>query len=94
MYFVYILHSTKLSRYYIGQTNNINRRLKYHNSGLGSYTSKGVPWILLWYTEKSTRSEAIILEKKLKNLSQKRLQVFMNKYKEDMVSPDDASMSG
>ena len=64
MYFVYILHSAKLSRYYIGQTNNIDRRLKYHNSGLGNYTSKGVPWILLWCTEKSTRSEAIILEKK------------------------------
>ena len=64
MYFVYILHSTKLSRYYIGQTNNIDRRLKYHNSGLGNYTSKGVPWILRWYTEKSTRAEAIILEKK------------------------------
>ena len=53
-----------LKKNQIGQTNNIARRLKYYNSGLGRYTSKGVPWILRWCTEKSTKTEAIILEKK------------------------------
>ncbi|WP_367182411.1 GIY-YIG nuclease family protein, partial [Winogradskyella sp.] len=38
------------------------------------------PWKLLWYTEKPSRSEALSLEKKLKNLSKDRLIDFIKKY--------------
>jgi len=85
MYYVYILFSEKLSKYYIGQTNNIDERLKKHNSGYEAFTSKGTPWKLQWKTEKATRSEAVELEQKLKNLSQKRLQQFMKKYNHEVI---------
>ncbi len=94
MYFVYILYSERLAKFYIGQTNNLTERLTRHNSGYEAFTSKGVPWILKWTTEKATRSEAMILEKKLKNLSQKRLSAFINKYSSTVDGSDDASVPG
>ena len=33
MYFVYILFSEKLDRYYVGTTGDVERRLFEHNSG-------------------------------------------------------------
>jgi len=73
MYFTYVLYSAKLNFFYKGHSTNILDRLQRHNSGLESFTQKGIPWILLWSTEKSTKSAAYILEMKLKKLSQKRL---------------------
>jgi len=93
MYFVYILFSKKLQKYYIGQTNNIKNRLQQHNSGESNYTSRGIPWEFKWYTMKNTRSEAIILERKLKNLSQQRLLLFMEKYNHDAGGLDDFDVS-
>ena len=50
MYTVYILFSPSLSRYYVGYTNNICRRLSEHNRKKGKYTDAGIPWELV-YTE-------------------------------------------
>lgn len=33
MFFVYILYSRSADRYYVGQTENFERRLQFHNSG-------------------------------------------------------------
>ncbi len=88
-YFVYILFSRKLNRFYIGQTNDIIKRFDRHNKGFEKFTSKGLPWILLWNTKKSTRSEAIILETKLKNLNRKRLIELMKKYNDGISNHDE-----
>ena len=80
MYTVYILHSEKLDCYYVGQTRNFPNRLKRHNSGYEKYTKRGLPWVSVWSTDKATRSEAVILEKKLKNLNRRRLEQFIQKY--------------
>ena len=79
-YFVYILFSSISNRFYIGQTSNIDDRLKRHNEAREKSTAPHVPWVLIWRTAKSSRSEAIILERKLKNLSPKRLISFIQKY--------------
>ncbi|MGB3608605.1 GIY-YIG nuclease family protein [Psychroserpens sp.] len=71
-YLVYILYSHKSSRYYIGQTSNITVRLKKHNSGLVGSTKYGVPWELITTIETITRSEALILERKIKKRGAKR----------------------
>ena len=45
MYYLYILYSEKYDRYYVGQTNDPERRLEEHNSALkNSYTAKYRPW--------------------------------------------------
>ncbi len=48
IYFVYILFSEKLNRFYIGTTDDPHRRLNEHNSIRypNTYTSKGIPWSL------------------------------------------------
>ncbi|HNP19461.1 MAG TPA: GIY-YIG nuclease family protein [Fulvivirga sp.] len=66
MYYVYILYSESLKKYYVGQTNDLDKRLVRHNMGHGNFTKKGIPWVLVWKLEVPDRSEAMKLEKKIK----------------------------
>jgi putative endonuclease len=66
MFFVYILESDVDGTYYIGQTNNLEKRLDYHNQGLSKYTSRKVPWKIVYFEEFETRKEAIVRERFLK----------------------------
>ena len=80
-YFVYINYSEKFDKFYIGQTKNFKSRFLLHNSGMVKSTSPYIPWINVLLIEKPSRSEAMILEKKLKNLNRDRLIQFIEKYK-------------
>jgi len=67
MYFVYILYSPKADRYYVGQTENLERRLEFHNSG-GVFSTKPYgPWELKYTENFATRSEAMRREREIKN---------------------------
>ena len=79
-FWVYILKSIRYGKYYVGQTKEIGVRLDQHNNGYEKSTSPFAPWELIWVGTKSTRGEAMKLEKKLKNLSKQRLEVFISKY--------------
>ena len=72
MYIVYILHSESTFKYYTGQTDNLENRLKRHNSGLSLSTKHGKPWGLIYNIGFSTRSEAMDLEQKIKKRGAKR----------------------
>jgi len=67
MYIVYILQSEFDGSYYIGQTEDLERRLAYHNAGMSRYTSRKMPWKVVYNEEYSTRKEAIRRERFLKN---------------------------
>ncbi len=47
-YKLYILQSLTKDRYYIGHTNNIERRLSEHNSGQTKSTKAYIPWKLVF----------------------------------------------
>jgi hypothetical protein len=47
MFYVYMLFSSSLEKYYVGYTDDVNRRFQQHNAGKGNYTSKGIPWLLI-----------------------------------------------
>ena len=79
--FVYIIYSPTFDRFYIGQTQDFENRLERHNSGTETATKAYRPWELVLTIQKDTRSEAVILERKLKNLSRERLLIFIEKYK-------------
>ena len=80
MFYVYIIYSLDFDKFYIGQTQNFQERILRHNSGYEKATSPYVPWVKKCVLEKYSRSEAMVLEKKLKNLNRERLLMFIEKY--------------
>ena len=69
MYIVYAIHNKLAKKYYIGQTENMKRRLKQHNDHtFVGYTSRFQgEWMLIYTESVSTRSEALMREKQLKS---------------------------
>ena len=66
MFYTYIIYSECIDRYYIGSTENLDRRLNDHNGGRTSSTRGKGPWTLKWSKQFSTRSEAVSEENRLK----------------------------
>ncbi len=65
---VYIIYSDSHNIYYIGQTNDLDDRLIRHNSNRSKFTKGKGPWELTSSIKLNSRSEAVILERKLKNM--------------------------
>ncbi|MFT3947762.1 MAG: GIY-YIG nuclease family protein [Agriterribacter sp.] len=72
MYFVYILYSRSIDKYYVGSSEDVERRIVEHNMGKGNFTSKGIPWIVVITFECESRTEAVRLELKIKKRGIKR----------------------
>ncbi|MFA6160407.1 MAG: GIY-YIG nuclease family protein [Parcubacteria group bacterium] len=68
LFFVYILKSTKDNKFYIGQTNNLEKRLLRHNSGKVTATRNRRPFVLAYKETYASRAEAMQREKYLKSL--------------------------
>ena len=70
MYFVYVIQSESSNKIYIGQTNNLQKRLKQHNDrnfDKRSFTKlSGSYWKVIYKEEYQTRKEAIQREGMLK----------------------------
>jgi putative endonuclease len=66
MHYVYIIQSDLDSSFYKGSSEDPFARLKFHNLGLSTYTSKKLPWHLVAIFKFDSKSEALIKEKKLK----------------------------
>jgi len=67
MYYTYIIESETSGMYYCGQTKNLVDRLLRHNTNRSKATKGKGPWKLIRYYEFGSRSEAIILENKIKS---------------------------
>lgn len=69
--YVYAIYNKKCEKVYVGQTNDIERRLCEHNSSAlnkGHYTSKFIgQWQLIYKEVVKDRSTAIAREKQLKS---------------------------
>ncbi|WP_075164042.1 GIY-YIG nuclease family protein [Microscilla marina] len=65
-FYVYILYSPSLDRYYVGFTQNLSSRLARHNSGGSRATKPGIPWELKYSEVYETRSEAMVRERAIK----------------------------
>ena len=64
---VYILKSLTNGRYYIGSTNNFERRLTEHNIGKSKATKFTMPFELAFLQEYDSLKEARRIERRLKN---------------------------
>ena len=71
--FVYVLQCSDKS-YYVGVTNDIERRVSEHNLGLNitSYTYKRRPVVIKFCEQFENPTEAIILEKQLKGWGRRK----------------------
>jgi len=67
MYYVYIICSQNLNKRYVGFTSDLKRRIIEHNNGYSEFTSKGIPWKLIYYEAFLFEEDAIREEKFLKS---------------------------
>jgi putative endonuclease len=75
MFYIYIIYSETFDKYYIGQTDNCERRLNEHNTSKHTtFTSKYRPWVLAAYFEVGNdRGIARKIENKLKSLKSREI---------------------
>lgn len=66
MYYVYILKSLKDNKYYIGQTNDLDRRIRQHMLGKVISTKYRRPFKIVGYKIYESRSQSMWVEHELK----------------------------
>ena len=65
-FYTYILYSKKLNKFYIGSTDDVNKRLAEHNRGKTTFTRTWFPWELVYKETFETRSDAFKHERYIK----------------------------
>jgi len=69
MSFVYIIYSQKYGKTYVGSTLDLEKRLKEHNSGKSTFTSKFCPWEIIHFEKFDNLQDARKREKYYKSAS-------------------------
>ncbi|WP_435222439.1 GIY-YIG nuclease family protein [Niabella hirudinis] len=64
--FVYILQSKKDGSFYVGQCEDLDRRMSRHFDGFSKYTAAKSPLILVYFEVLPSRSDAIKRERQVK----------------------------
>ena len=70
---LYILKSQKHGRFYIGSTNNLERRIDEHHSGQTKSTKTGIPWSLVFTADFQTSIEGLKAEQRIKALKSRKI---------------------
>ena len=80
-FFVYILQSMKDFSFYIGQCDDLDKRMSKHFDGFSKYASGKRPWRLVYFEMLGSRSEALHREKQIKKMKSRKLieQLIRNK---------------
>jgi len=70
MYYIYILHSPSADKYYIGYSEDVQKRVYMHNHPIrNTFTSKYKPWTLKKYFKVGKhKTIAIRIERKIKKM--------------------------
>ena len=85
MFYTYIIQSQKDHSYYVGQSENPERRLEKHNNSKTGYTSRKQPWELVYKESFETRSEAIKREREIKS---KKSRVYIDSLISNNINTD------
>jgi putative endonuclease len=67
MYYVYILYSKSIDKYYVGQTYDLDMRIFRHSFKTTKYTKRADDWNLVYKEEFANRSLAMNGEKEIKS---------------------------
>lgn len=71
MFYVYILYSKVIDRFYIGSTNALAQRLYEHRNGFSRYTKPANDWEIAYSREFASRADAARFERYLKSWKDK-----------------------
>ena len=88
MFSVYILFSEEHDKYYVGQTDDLERRLLQHNElSENSFTSRYRPWVLALVIKVPDRTVAIKMERFIKKQKSKKYlsEVIASKARQEML---------
>ena len=87
LFYVYILYSPTVNSFYIGQTENLERRLEQHNLHQyeASHTSRASDWEVFFTIKCTSRRQAILIEKHTKKAKKR-------KYLEDLKTYPEISL--
>ena len=74
IFYVYMLKSinSKITKSYVGYTNNLLSRIRKHNTGEGAKSTRGYKWKIIYKKKFYDKSSAMSYEYKLKNDKKKR----------------------
>ena len=80
-YYVYLIKTinSKISKSYVGYTNNISKRLEKHNTNKGAKSTKGFKWKLIYKKKFISKSKAMSYEYKLKKDRKTRNEIIKKK---------------
>ena len=74
MFYMYILFSTKLEKYYVGFTGDLlEERLRKHNSNHKGFTGGIGDWKLVYFEEYNIKKEAQDRERELKKWKSRKM---------------------
>ncbi len=71
-FYIYIIHSPSIDKYYIGISSNLTERIKKHNTNHKGYTGKVNDWTLVHQEEFDNKSDALKREKQIKSWKSKK----------------------
>jgi putative endonuclease len=70
-FYVYVLQSLKDFSFYIGQCDDLDKRMSKHTDGFSKYTASKRPLRLVYFELITSRSEALRREKQIKKMKSK-----------------------
>jgi len=75
MFYIYILYSVSANKYYVGHSNDPDRRMVKHNTtDLNPFTKKWRPWKLVYsFPVSPDRGDALKIERFIKKQKSRRL---------------------
>jgi len=74
MFYVYIIYSKNIDAFYVGQTMDMETRIEEHNSKFYNQasTSKANDWEIFHCIKCHTRTQAILIERHIKNMKSRK----------------------
>ncbi len=71
-FYSYVIYSKNSGRFYKGRCEDMNARLKEHNTGKTRSIKAFIPWKIIYFEEFQTRKEAVLREKYFKSAAGRR----------------------
>ena len=76
-FYVYILQSKKDNSFYIGQCDDLDKRMSKHFDGMSKYTASKRPLRLIYFEMVNSRNDAIRREKEIKKKKSRKYLEFL-----------------